>query len=137
MKKVNVVNTTNPKPVRVRNLMDFSKEKVGEAMFDLVASEEKFMYDMGDALKRAYESAKTESELMAMDKVLEAFVGEDLSGFLRILRKRSEKGGEQYEGRYLSEAARIKDEQIYCYVPDQCFDLDDDSLREYIKTYID
>lgn len=94
MNVVKVVNTTNPKPVRVRNLMDFSKEKVGEAMFDLVASEEKFMYDMGEALKKAYESAKTESELIAMDKVLEAFVGEDLSGFLRILRKRSEKGGE-------------------------------------------
>ena len=42
-----------------------------------------------------------------------------------------------YNDRYLSETARIKDEQIYCYVPDQCFDLDDDALREYIKTYID
>ena len=61
-------------------------------MFDMVVSEEKWMYDMGEALKKAYESAKTDSELKAMDKVLESFVGEDLSGFLRILRKRSEKG---------------------------------------------
>lgn len=97
MKEVNivkVVNTTNPNPVRVRNLMDFSKEEVGEAMFDMVVSEEKWMYDMGEALKKAYASAKTDSELKAMDKVLEAFVGENLSGFLRILRKRSEKRGE-------------------------------------------
>ena len=96
MEEVNIVkvveNTVNPKTVNVMKLMDIPKKIVGETMFDMVVSEEKWMYDMGEALKKAYESAKTDSELKAMDKVLESFVGEDLSGFLRILRKRSEKG---------------------------------------------
>ncbi len=96
MEEVNIVkvveNTVNPQTVNVRKLMDIPKKIVGETMFDMVVSEEKWMYDMGEALKKAYESAKTDSELKAMDKVLESFVGEDLSGFLRILRKRSEKG---------------------------------------------
>ena len=85
---MNIKNATETKPVRVRNLMDIPKELVGETMFSIVMSDEKYMNDMGESLKKAYESAKTESELNAMDKVLMAFVGEDLSGFLRILRKR-------------------------------------------------
>ena len=83
-----VTDATEQKPVRVRNLRDIPGEAVGEAMFDLVASEEKLMYDMGDSLKKAYSSARSEEELQAMDRVLEAFVGHDLRGFLRIVRSR-------------------------------------------------
>ena len=93
MEKLNIVkvaeNATTRRPVKVRNFLEFSKEEVGVAMYSIVCSEKKYVENMGEALLKAYSKASSEEELRAMDMILEAFTGEDLKGFTKILKKRT------------------------------------------------
>lgn len=83
-----VREATDPKPANVRRLLEFSGEEIGEAMYELMVSNESFRECMGEALKKAYYRAVTEEENKAMDRILEAFTDKDIRGFVRYLQKR-------------------------------------------------